>query len=153
MLFKTLAAIAFFSACSICYVQPCMAQSAAVEISGQRLADIEREMFNDSNDNYIVVDLLIDGVMKPGDKCNLHYDNGVMYFNDRKMVSKLQDKYVHRFKEFLAYTGQSQSISSWRMQMDPVTTEKILDPNSTFRKPSPNMLKLQQKAQQLRSNE
>jgi hypothetical protein len=59
-----------------------LAQSAP--ISGQRLALIEQEMFANGNQNFIVIDLVMDGLLEPGKGFQFEYNRGTVSLNGKK---------------------------------------------------------------------
>jgi hypothetical protein len=114
--------------------QNSFAQSSTT-VSGQRLAAIEQEMFADSNRSFIIIDLIMDDVMKIGESCIFKYDQqGVCYFNNKKLDGNLQKKYAARIREYQSHIGGSQKVY-FSITTDAVTEKDVLDPNSSLRKP------------------
>ncbi len=115
--------------------QQLSAQSAGM--SPQRLPLIEHEMFDNGNMNFIVVDLLIDNLMQPGDNCQFLYKKGKITFQGKKLPANMEQKYQSRMNEFFAKKGIT-SEGMYAVNVENVTMNKVLDPASSFRKATQN---------------
>jgi hypothetical protein len=118
--------------------QSVFAQNTA-PVSGLRLADIEQEMFHNKNSSFIIIDLMIDGLKKPGDACAFMYKKGVVYLDGKKMQGKMQEKYANRMQEFYTNKG-GKTPEMERISFSNVTANDILDPSSAFRRSSQNAM-------------
>lgn len=126
--------------CLLIAVSSTVYAQSSTAVSGQRLAAIEHEMFNDSNRDFIVVDLVMDNVITPGKDFVFRYDkDGVCFVDDKKLGASLQSKYKNRIEQFQQFTGGSlKTIFSITAA---ISEKEILDPNSSFRKPAFNGIK------------
>lgn len=128
------------------FCQNGFAQSTAT-ISPQRLPLIEQEMFNDSNQYFIIIDLMIDGLIKTGQSFDFRYGNGISTFNGKELEKSLQKKYAARMKAFYVHEGAS-TTTTFGMTSDSVSMKEILDPNSKLRNPQFKFCRLIQQQKQ-----
>lgn len=112
--------------------QATFAQSGTM--SPTRLPLVEQEMFAKGNPNFIVVDLLIDGLLQPGQNCKFVYKKGKISFQGNKLPAAMEQKYQSRMNEFLAAHPTSPFIIVDAKQ---VSMDQVLDPSSPFRTTPP----------------
>lgn len=111
---------------------PVLAYAQYTSLS-DKLTAISDELFQNGNENYILVDAVKDGIIIPGHHYNFSYLGESITFDDKPLPQSLSKTYSEKLERFFkTNNGGNMALISLRgtkMKMD-----DILDEQSTFRK-------------------
>jgi len=96
------------------------------------LKDISRLMVAEDNPNFILVDAVIDGLIKPGSHYTIEYKPQVIKINDKELVEPLKDQYIASIKGFYAIWGND--IIPNITKTGSIRLEDIFDSTSSIRR-------------------
>lgn len=97
------------------------------------LRKVSNTMYSEGNNNFVIVDLIIDRQITPGAHYNFIYKDGVVIINGRKLPKQLNERYADKLKNYVAASNQwSTTGLSWSSHGE--TLKDIFNAKSNFRK-------------------
>lgn len=102
------------------------------QTTDDKLTAISKEMFENGNSNFVIVDAIKDGLIKPGESYTVMYAADQFTIEGKALTDATIKTYKERIAAFYEKTGQG--ITFVRMTSDGTKMETILDPASSFRK-------------------
>ncbi|HXS37077.1 MAG TPA: hypothetical protein VN721_10285 [Flavipsychrobacter sp.] len=96
------------------------------------LKEISRQMVAEDNPNFILVDAVIDGLIKPGRTYTIEYNPQEIKINGNELAKPLKKQYITRLKEFYALWGNDTIPNITKTGS--IRLEDIFDSASTIRR-------------------
>jgi|GEM_PF-3032354 len=94
-----------------------------------RVSDI---MYRQGDNNFIVVDAIVDGLIPLGVYYKLSYKNSTITINDNDLPANLASSYNDKALRFIIHNG-GDGTSSFSVRCDGAKLSDIFDPNSIMR--------------------
>ena len=109
----------------------CCTVSARISDSlRQELSKVSAQLLQEKNNNFIIVDALLDNLVKLNSGYKAAYKDGMLHINDKELPAALKEKYLGKIQSVC-----SSGISSFSMSAMSLTLKEIFDPTSNFRTP------------------
>src|ERR1700761_7364550 len=96
------------------------------------LRKVSEQLYKDGNQNFIITDAIIDGIILPGQYYKFTYRNEEIRIDDNEVPIPLRAGYLQKMKAFDAVKGST--VYNSMKSCSGVTFAEIFDPNSSFRK-------------------
>lgn len=115
---------------------PALSSYALSDSVKNKLKEVSSIMYRQRNENFVIVDAIIDGLVQLDSAYSCFYDKGDISINDKKLTGALKKKYTDKTR--MMYDPNPNKSHSFSMSCSSgVGLNEIFNAASSFRKPLP----------------